>query len=80
MLKTDLTRALAMARSAQPLGVDGIELFNGFGLPGFATVSCTVRALAQLVRWQCINLDGSVDAPALDEIARFGRRRFQVIG
>ena len=80
MLKTDLIRALAMARSAQPLGVDGIELFNGFGLPGFATVSCTAHALAQLIRWQCINFDGSVDSPALDEIARFGRRRLQVIG
>jgi len=80
MKTTELDNALALARSDAPLNLDDISIFDGFGLPDFRPIVCTVEALAILVRWQCIQFDGSVDAEALDEIATCGRRRFTVVG
>ncbi len=76
MMKTaDLDRALAIARSDRPLNVVDLSLFDGFGLPDFRPVTCTVEALAMLVRWQCVCFDGSIDHDALNEIARIGRQK-----
>ena len=80
MRKADLDKALAIARSKAPLDMAETAIFDGFGLPDFRPVTCTVEALAALVRWQCIRLNGSVDAEALDEIATCGRQRFHVLG
>ena len=80
MRKADLEQALVIARSKARLDMAETVIFDGFGLPDFRPVTCTVEALAALVRWQCIRFDGSVDAEALDEIATCGRKRFQVLG
>jgi len=80
MKAIDLSNALTLARSDAPLNLDDISIFDGFGLPDFRPIVCTLEALATLVRWQCIRFDGSVDAEALDEIATCGRRRFTVVG
>lgn len=79
MKTTDLDRALAIARSDADLNLADIELFNGFALPDFRPVTCTIEALAVLVRWQCIRFDGSIDGEALQEIATVGRHRFTVL-
>ena len=79
MKAQDLQAALALARSEATLRVDDLALFDGFALPDFAPVVCTVEALAMLMRWQCICFDGSIDAEALHEIATIGRRRFTVL-
>ena len=79
MKATDLDRALAIARSDTPLNVADLSIFDGFGLPDFRPVVCTVEALAMLIRWQCFRLDGSIDAEALQEIATHGRHRFTVL-
>ena len=79
MKTSDLDRALAIARSDRPLDVADLSLFDGFGLPDFRPVTCTLEALAMLIRWQCFRLDGSVDGEALQEIATHGRRRFHVL-
>ena len=79
MTTTDLDRALALARSHVPLNMADTVIFDGFGLPDFQPVTCTVEALAALVRWQCVCFDGSIDAGALQEIAACGRRRFFVL-
>jgi hypothetical protein len=80
MMKTaDLDRALALARSEASLNVADLSIFDGFALPDFRPVTCTVEALAMLVRWQCVCFDGSIDAEALQELATCGRRRFLVL-
>lgn len=80
MTRDQLSEAVALARSGAALNLDDLSLFDGFGLPDFAPVVCTVEALAVLVRWQCIRFDGSIDLGALNEIADCGRRRFHVVG
>ena len=79
MKATDLETALAIARSDAPLNIADLSLFDGFGLPGFCPVTCTVEALAMLIRWQCVCFDGSIDGEALQEIATLGRHRFTVL-
>ena len=79
MKASDLDSALAIARSDRPLNIADLALFDGFGLPDFRPVTCTVEALAMLVRWQCCCFDGSIDGEALQEIATCGRHRFTVL-
>ena len=79
MTKQQLSKALELAESEEALSDEDIEHFDGFGLKGFAPVTCTLRQLARLVRWQCVRLDLTVDADALHEIATFGRQRFMVV-
>lgn len=80
MMKTiDLDAALAIARSDRPLNVADLSIFDRFGLADFKPITCTLEALAMLVRWQCICFDGSLDAEALQEIATLGRHRFTVL-
>lgn len=55
------------------------DKFDGFGLPEFVPVACTIRELSALVAWQCIQLNGDVDGAALDEIWQC-RRKFIVVG
>jgi len=76
---TDLDRALAIARSDARLNLADLALFDGFALPDFRPVTCTVEALAMLIRWQCVCFDGSIDGAALQEIATVGRYRFTVL-
>lgn len=80
MTREQLQTALALATSRRGLNLDDLALFDRFGLPDFKPVTCTVSALAMLVRWQCICFNGSIDPDALDEIASIGRHRFLVLG
>lgn len=79
MKAQDLNEAMVIARTDRPLDNADLAIFDGFGLRDFGHVTCTVEALAALVRWQCICFDGSVDAEALQEIATLGRHRFTVL-
>ncbi len=79
MKAIDLDAALAIARSDRPLNMDDLSIFDGFGLADFKPVTCTIEALAMLVRWQCVCFDGSIDAENLQEIATVGRHRFTVL-
>ena len=67
MKTADLDRALALARSEAQLNMADLSIFDGFALPDFRPVTCTVEALAMLVRWQCVCFDGSIDAEALQD-------------
>lgn len=88
MTKQQLSEAVRIAQSdvelPQFLGEKSdqelIDLFDGFGLPTFQPVVCTVKQLAALVRYQCVMYNGDVSATALNEIYRHGRRKFQVVG
>jgi len=79
MNKPELKLALELAKSNQPLPTIP-SCLNGYGLPGFTPVYVTIQAIAALIQWQCVCLDGSLDSEALNELATLGRKRFQIIG
>ena len=79
MTKTELGRALEIAKSDHDLSDSDFGNLSGFGLPGFRPVYTTLGAVARLIRWQCGRLDGTWDSVNLDEIARFGRRLFLIL-
>ena len=80
MTKDQLSQAVVIARSDADLSIEDLSIFDGFGLPDFQPITCTVEALAMLVRWQGFCFDGSIDQENLNEIATIGRHRFQVVG
>ena len=79
MTRTQLERAVQLALSGIDLDLDDLTMFDGFGLPEFKPVTVTTRALAMLIRWQCVQLNGQINSEALDEVATLGRKRFHVI-
>ena len=79
MKATDLDTALAIARSDRALNIEDLAIFDGYGLPDFQPITCTVEALAMLLRWECLCFNGSVDGAALHLIAERGRHRFTVL-
>lgn len=79
MKATQLQAALDIARSDAALNIEDIGIFDGYGLRGFEPITCTVEALAMLIRWECVQLNGEINAEALAELARVGRHKFTVI-
>lgn len=81
MNKLDFTEALALAKSggADIADFDAMAIFDGFGMSDFKPVACTKAQLARLIRWQCFQFNGSIDADALNEIWK-NRRKFIVVG
>lgn len=79
MTKSELARAMDMVRNRESTGFDDIGIFDGFGLPDFEPVTVTIPMVAQLIRWQALRFDGSIDADALQEIANCGRHKFAVV-
>ena len=79
MTKTELQKAVKIAVSNAELNDANIDIFNGFGLHGFGRIICTTKALARLIRWQCLQFDGSLNQEALNEISRIGRHKFVVV-
>lgn len=81
MNKAELSKAVEMAKRGAFSDVAGAEaghIFNGFGLAGFIPVVCTLEHVAALIAWQCIMLNGEMDAEALNEVWA-ARRRFVVV-
>ena len=81
MTKDELSQAVAVATSEADLSneVANIDIFNGYGLPGFKPVYVTVRQVAALIRWQAVQFDGGVHAESLNELAYAGRQKFQIL-
>lgn len=79
MTASQLDTALSIARSDRPLNVADLAIFDGYGLPDFQPVTCTVEALAVLLRGECVCFDSSIDSAALQGIAQRGRHRFTVL-
>ena len=80
MTKPELAKAFEIAKSDQDLTHEDIDLFDGFGLPDFQKVTCTLRQVAGLIRWQAQYMTGGWDMSAINEIRTCGRSRFMVIG
>jgi hypothetical protein len=87
MNKAELTAAVNLAKDKSQRFVDDrgkeivdTSIFDGFALYGFQPVTCTLRQLAALVRWQCVMMNGEIDAEKLNELADAGRHKFTVVG
>ena len=57
---------------------DTIDIFNGFGLRDFKPVTCTVKDVAGLLKWQCLMFNGQIDHNALNEVWE-NRKKFIVV-
>lgn len=80
MTKDQATQAMEIAQSNEENLCGNIDIFNGFGLSDFKPVYTTLRDVAGLIRWQCFQLDGNVNAEALNDLVTLGRKRFMIIG
>ena len=78
-MTTQQFRAAFQAYERGDLTMDNLHIFDGFGLPDFEPVTCRIEDVAGLIAWQCsyINSDG-IDVDALNEIRKFGRKRFLI--
>ena len=87
MTKQELNAATKIALdSGRSLSDHPIEVFDGYGLRGFEKVTCTLKCLAALIRWECVymfspnpNLGNRLDQEALNFLASIGRTKFQVV-
>ncbi|MDY7107506.1 MAG: hypothetical protein SYC29_02615 [Planctomycetota bacterium] len=80
MTKNDLSEALALARSDATLpGPEELGIFDGYALPDFQPIDCTLELLAALLRWEVVTFSGGIDHEALNELSRCGRHRFRVL-
>lgn len=79
MTKNEMKKAVELAKSDKELSAD-ISMFNGYGLPSFEIIHTTIEAVANLIRWQAIQLNGNFDMEELDCIAKIGRKKFVIIG
>lgn len=76
----DVSVALSFAKDPQrSLEKEDISHFDGFGLPGFKRVTATILQVASLLRWQCIRMNGSVDADALQECTNFLKKKVELV-
>jgi hypothetical protein len=79
MTKDELVTALEIAKS--PISLENVDdsLLFGYGLRDFNPVHVTIEAVAKTIRWDCIMLNGEVDAEALDNLCKNLRRKITVI-
>lgn len=83
MTKKEFEQAWLLANDHENVGSGYIEgnigIFNGFGLPDFKPVNCTIKQVAQLINWQCKMFNGQYDMQELDNIKYFGRVKFIIL-
>jgi len=80
MTNKEFSAAVAIAQSEVELLHHDISIFDGYGLSSFGRVSCTLPAVAMLIRWQCAQLNGAYDQAELNALRGFARRKFDVVG
>lgn len=88
MTRDELSHAVALAQSDEPLGTfvgEGssqhlIDTFNCFGFDNYQPVHVTIRDVAALIRHECQEMAGEMDSGMLDYIARKGRNKFMIVG
>ena len=79
MTTSDFRKAMEIAKSDEDLSNENLDIFHGYAFADFKQVFCSLRALARLIRWQCIKFDGSIDSEELDTLVRVGKRKFIVV-
>jgi hypothetical protein len=80
MTHNQLQRAVEIAKSNTDLLTESsqIDIFDGFGLGSFKPVTVTVKQVAALIRWQCFQFNGGIDATELNNLAYIGKKKFLV--
>lgn len=79
MTNAEFKNAAEIAKSNADLtGIDTQVLF-GYGLAGFAPVAATIEAIAAVIRWDCLMLNGEFDSIALDNLHSIFRRKVMVV-
>jgi hypothetical protein len=67
MNKLEFNKAFELAKQGAG-SFDNLDLFNGFGFRDFTPVCCTLEAMAGLMKWQALQLNGAWDMEALNTI------------
>lgn len=80
MTHKEFSAAVALAQTNMELSHHDIDLFDGYGTPGFCPVCCTLPQVARLIRWQCQYLNGGWDMEELNTLRAFARTRFTIVG
>lgn len=80
MTKNELTKAFEIASSNEDLSLIDDSNLCGFGLKSFTPVHTTLKAVAKIIRWQALRLNGTWDAEALQEVCFFAKSKFLIIG
>lgn len=84
MTKAQLTQAMRQAeadsKAGKPFDHEAMDILCGCALPEFEPVTCTLNAVANLVRWQAHRFDGTWDEQEINDIANIGRRKFNIVG
>lgn len=78
MTKRELKAIFEIAKSNEDLSKEDLSVFDGYGLPGYDPVYVTKRAVAALIRWQALLLNGEWDLEELSGIGR-ARRKFIIL-
>ena len=52
----------------------------GYGMADFKPVYVDLYVVAKEIRWHALRFDGTWDFDALDEVRRYGRKSFRIIG
>ena len=81
MTKTELKDIMILAQSPNrpKLDTKQLAIFDGFGFKDFQPVNVTKQAVAQLIRWQCLQFNGQFDNDALNDLVIAGREKFIII-
>jgi hypothetical protein len=87
MTSAQLSAAVARAQdqniryiSDEGVHLQDTSIFDGYGLPDFKPVICTIDQLAALIRWECTFINGGMDGTQLAMIQAVGRHKFTVVG
>ena len=78
MTKKQIQQALTIAKSDKDLSQIDLKPFFGYAKRGFKPVNCTIEAVACLIHWQCIQLDGTIDTEEFNDFCGYAKKLFNV--
>jgi len=78
MNANEFKAAFAIATSNKDLTDVSFDHLYGYGLKDFEPVSTTLDAIAKVMRWQALYMNGTWDQEELDTIRIVGRKKFIV--
>lgn len=72
----EFREALKVAKSNKDLSNISIDHLFGYGLKNFQSTSTSIDAVAAVMRWQALAMDGSWDEGEVNLIRLVGRKKF----
>lgn len=78
MTNKQITKALELAYSNESFSQVDISTFMGYGKKGFQPIHCTLRQVAYVIRSQCFQFNGEIDAEEFDDFCQYARKLFIV--